>query len=40
VPPMDQPVSDEERLSILRMLQEKKISLTDAELLLSALEGK
>jgi len=34
------PVSDEERLTILRMLQEKKISLEDAEKLLSALEGK
>jgi hypothetical protein len=35
-----QPVSDEERLSILRLLQEKKISLADAEKLLAALEGK
>ena len=34
------PVSDEERLTILRMLQEKKISLDDAEKLLSSLEGK
>ncbi len=34
------PVSDDERLTILRMLQEKKISLDDAEKLLSALEGK
>ncbi|MBM3151202.1 MAG: hypothetical protein FJZ96_03185 [Chloroflexi bacterium] len=34
------PVSDEERLTILRMLQEKKISLDEAEKLLSALEGK
>jgi hypothetical protein len=40
VPPANQPVSDEERLTILRMLQEKKISLDDAEKLLSALEGK
>ena len=39
-PPADQPISDEERLTILRMLQEKKISLDDAEKLLSALEGK
>ena len=31
---------DEERLTILRMLQEKKISLQDAEKLLAALEGK
>lgn len=35
-----QPVSDEERLTILRMLQEKKISLEEAEKLLAALEGK
>lgn len=34
------PVSDEERLVILKMLQDKKISLQDAEKLLSALEGK
>ncbi len=34
------PISDEERLTILRMLQEKKISLDEAEKLLSALEGK
>jgi SHOCT-like domain len=39
-PPADQPISDEERLTILRMLQDKKISLDDAEKLLSALEGK
>lgn len=32
-------VSDEERLLILRMLEEKKISLEEAERLLSALEG-
>jgi hypothetical protein len=38
--PANQPVSDEERLTILRMLQEKKISMEDAEKLLSALEGK
>ena len=40
MPPVNQPVSDEERLTILRMLQEKKISMEDAERLLSALEGK
>jgi hypothetical protein len=34
-----EPVSDDERLTILRMLQEKKISVADAEKLLSALEG-
>jgi hypothetical protein len=33
-------VSDDERLIILRMLQEKKISLGEAEKLLAALEGK
>ncbi len=33
-------VSDDERLVILRMLQEKKISLAEAERLLAALEGK
>ncbi|MCB0100590.1 MAG: hypothetical protein KDD74_00990 [Anaerolineales bacterium] len=32
-------VSDEERLTILKMLQEKKITAEDAEKLLSALEG-
>ena len=39
VPPSD-PVSDDERLTILKMLQEKKITLEDAEKLLAALEGK
>jgi hypothetical protein len=39
VPPSD-PVSDQERLVILKMLQEKKISLQEAEKLLAALEGK
>jgi hypothetical protein len=34
------PVTDEERLTILRMLQEKKISLAEAEKLLAALEGR
>lgn len=38
--PAQPPVSDEERLLILRMLSEKKISLQEAEELLSALEGK
>jgi hypothetical protein len=33
-------VSDDERLIILRMLQEKKISLAEAEKLLAALESK
>jgi DUF4097 and DUF4098 domain-containing protein YvlB len=37
--PPSEPVSDEERMTILRMLQEKKISAEDAEKLLSALEG-
>jgi hypothetical protein len=34
------PVSDDERLAILKMLQEKKISIEEAEKLLAALEGK
>jgi hypothetical protein len=33
-------VSDDERLIILHMLQEKKISLAEAEKLLAALESK
>ena len=36
----DEAVSDDERLIILRMLQEKKISLAEAEKLLAALESK
>ncbi|HEX7975054.1 MAG TPA: hypothetical protein VF498_11650 [Anaerolineales bacterium] len=39
-PPVKEPVSDEERLMILRMLEQKKISLEEAETLLAALEGK
>ena len=35
-----EPVSDEERLLILNMVAEKKITLEEAEALLSALEGK
>ena len=38
VAPPSQPVSDEERMAILRMLQEKKISAEEAEKLLAALE--
>jgi hypothetical protein len=38
VPPVED-VSDEERMTILRMLQEKKITAEEAEKLLSALEG-
>lgn len=38
VPPVE-PVSDVERMTILKMLQEKKISAEDAEKLLAALEG-
>jgi hypothetical protein len=34
------PVTDQERLLILKMLEEKKISLIEAEQLLEALEGK
>ncbi|MFZ5858748.1 MAG: SHOCT-like domain-containing protein [Chloroflexota bacterium] len=37
-PPVE-PVSDVERMAILKMLQEKKITAEDAEKLLSALEG-
>ena len=35
-----EPVSEDERLMILRMLEEKKITTEEAEQLLSALEGK
>ncbi len=38
-PQPGEPVSEEERLTILRMLQEKKITAEQAEKLLSALEG-
>lgn len=38
--PKSDPISDEERLMILNMVAEKKISLEEAEALLSALEGK
>jgi hypothetical protein len=38
--PAQEPVSEEERLMILRMLEQKKISLEEADRLLSALEGK
>jgi len=38
--PRNEQVSDEERLTILRMLQEKKITREEAERLLAALEGK
>jgi hypothetical protein len=37
---VSEPVSDVERLAVLKMLQDKKISLQDAEKLLAALEGK
>jgi hypothetical protein len=37
--PKSEPVSDEERMTILRMLSEKKITSEEAEKLLSALEG-
>jgi hypothetical protein len=39
-PEAKEPVSDEERLMILRMLEQKKITLEEAENLLAALEGK
>ena len=35
-----EPVSEEERLMILRMLEQKKISMEEADRLLAALEGK
>jgi len=35
-----EPISNDERLTILKMLQEKKITLDEAEELLAALEGK
>ena len=35
-----EPVSDEERLAILRMLEQKKITIEEAEQLLAALEGR
>jgi flagellar motility protein MotE (MotC chaperone) len=38
--PPSEPVTDEERLTILKLLQEKKISLQEAEKLLAALEGR
>jgi hypothetical protein len=38
--PAGEPVSEEERLVILRMLEQKKITMDQAEELLSALEGK
>jgi hypothetical protein len=34
------PVSEEERLMILRMLEQKKISIAEAEQLLAALESR
>jgi len=39
-PSRSEPVSDEERLAILRMLEQKKITLEQADMLLSALEEK
>lgn len=39
-PSFDDKVTDDERLTVLRMLQQKKISLDEAEKLLAALEGK
>ncbi len=40
IPPQQDPVSDEERMMILRMLEQKKITAAQAEQLLSALTGK
>jgi len=39
-PPPADPVSDEERMMILRMVEQGKISVADAEKLLAALENK
>ncbi len=39
-PPGAQPVTDEERLAVLRMVEQKKITVEQAEKLLAALEGK
>jgi hypothetical protein len=38
--PASDPVTDAERMSILRMVEQKKISIAEAEKLLAALEGK
>lgn len=38
-PPKSEPVAEEERMAILKMLQEKKITAEQAEQLLQALEG-
>lgn len=38
--PLGEPVSEDERLMILQMLEQKKITMEEAEQLLSALEGK
>lgn len=40
VEPPPPPVSSEEHMAVLRMLQEKKITIEEAETLLSALEGR
>ena len=37
--PKSEPVAEEERMAILKMLQEKKITAEQAEQLLQALEG-
>lgn len=39
-PPVNEPVTEEERMLVLKMLEQKKISLEEAEKLLEALEGK
>lgn len=39
-PEASQPVSDEERVAIMKMLQEKKITAEEADRLLAALEGE
>jgi len=39
-PPASDPVTEAERMSILRMVEQKKISIEEAEKLLAALEGR
>ena len=38
-PPSSEPVAEEERMAVLKMLAEKKITAEQAEKLLDALEG-
>jgi len=38
--PLNDPVSDQERMAILRLVEQGKITAGEAEKLLAALEGK